>query len=304
MNPAISVIIPTRNRAPILSKTLPFILEQELEGIEYEVLVVDDDSPDETQEVLARYRDHPRLVTWKLKREGISAMGRARNHAIRAAKGDVLVFVDDDCFVGRNYLKVHLAAHQDAPAIVASGPIIYIHDAPKDVESEVRAPAKGHHNNPFPTCNASARRAFILSCGLFDEDFTVYGWEDMEFWHRLREAGARRRYLRGAGVLHYKPTGAPRHFGDRLRTEVRRGAMGALYYSKRPRFGVGWQTKQLGPIRALDAAVNAVLGLDQHVLDVLKGNDAPRSRLLRFLMKEHAEISGGRLLPMMDGPRP
>lgn len=300
MHPAVSVIIPTRNRADILKDTLPILLDQDFGDREYEVVIVNDDSPDATEEVLDPWRDHPRLKTWKLAREGTSAMGRARNHAIRAAEGEVLVFVDDDCFVGRDYLSVHYEAHKAQERMVASGPIIYIHDAPRDVEREVRAIAKGHHNNPFPTCNASIRRDFLLSCGLFDEEFNVYGWEDMEIWERFREAGARRRYLRSAGVLHYKPTWTRPHFRDRLRTEVRRGAMGALYYSKWPRFGVGWQTKQLAPIRALDAGLNALLGLDRRVLDILAGADPPQSNLLRFFIKEHAEISGARLLPKLN----
>jgi len=301
MTPAVSVIIPTRNRADILRDTLPIFLDQDLGGSDYEVVIVDDDSPDDTEAVLDAFREHPRLRTWKLAREGTSAMGRARNHAIRAARGEVLVFVDDDCFVARDFLKMHLEAHRGDDKVVATGPIIYIHEPPGDVEREVRAPAKGHHNNPFPTCNASARRDFVLSCGLFDEDFNVYGWEDMEIWERFREAGAKRRYLRGAGALHYKPKWTRPHFRDRLRTEVRRGAMGALYYSKWPKFGVGWQTKQLGVIRAVDSGLNALLDLDRRVLDILEGAPVPKSGVMRFLVKEHAEISGGRLLGKLEG---
>lgn len=303
MPPAISVIIPTRNRGAILKDTLPFFLDQDLGGEEYEVIVVNDDSPDDTEEVLDPYRDHPRLVTWKLAREGTSAMGRARNHAIRAAKGEVLVFVDDDCFIARDFLKVHLEAQRAGEMVVASGPIIYVHDKPQDVENEVRAWSKGHHSNPFPTCNASARRDFVLSCGLFDEEFNVYGWEDLEIWERFREAGAKRRYLKDAGALHYKPKWTRPHFRDRLKTEVRRGAMGALYYSKWPKTSVGFQTKQLGGFKMLDRALNRLLGLDNWVLGILNGEmKPPRSNVLRFFIKEHAEIAGERLLPKSINP--
>src|SRR6056297_31637 len=76
VTPAVSVIIPTRNRADILVDTLPVFLDQDLGGLDYEVVVVDDDSPDDTEAVLDRFRDHPMLVSWRLAREGTSAMGR------------------------------------------------------------------------------------------------------------------------------------------------------------------------------------------------------------------------------------
>lgn len=295
MTPAVSVIIPTRNRADILEQTLPTLLQQDLGGSDYEVIVVEDDSPDRTSEMLAGLSS-PRLRWKRLPRTAPGAISRVRNHAIAMARAETIVSVDDDAFVARDYLATHLARQREGRERIVTGPIIEIGTPPADIETAARAARRGWHRNPYPSGNASAPKALLERIGGYDEDFTLYGWEDMEFARRLLRAGARRVYEPHAAILHYKPRSAPRAFGDRLRTEIQRGAMGAVFHGKHPGFAVAIQTKQLAILRAIDAGLNLSLGLDARVLDTIAGGDAPKSRLLRFLMKEHAEIRGSRLL--------
>src|SRR6056297_57111 len=298
VTPAVSVIIPTRNRADILEQTLPTLLQQDLGGSDYEVIVVEDDSPDRTSEMLAGISS-PRLRWERLPRTAPGAISRVRNRAIALARAETIVSVDDDAFVARDYLATHLARQREGRELIVTGPIIEIDTPPADIETATRAARRGWHRNPYPSGNASAPKALLERIGVYDEDFTLYGWEDMEFARRLLKAGARRVYEPRAAILHYKPRSAPRAFGDRLRTEIQRGAMGAVFHQKHPEFGVAVQTKRLGLLRAIDGGLNALFGLDARTDAVLAGAPVPTSRLMRFLLREHAEISGARLLSVL-----
>ncbi len=85
----VSVIIPTYNRAGTIRRTLDSVLKQSWPHLE--VIVIDSESIDGTAEIIAGYGDKIRLLHQK--KEG---PGAARNAGIRAAKGDVLAFLDSD----------------------------------------------------------------------------------------------------------------------------------------------------------------------------------------------------------------
>jgi len=91
-----SLIVPTYNRAPILRRMLEHLFT--LKGIaECEVIVVNDGSTDGTADVLEEYRlKFPEVLrTYKIANSGPA---RARNHGIRTAQRDRILFIDDDVF--------------------------------------------------------------------------------------------------------------------------------------------------------------------------------------------------------------
>src|SRR3712207_2443148 len=85
-----SVVIPVYNRAALVGATLDSVLGQEFEG-EFEVVVVDDGSTDETPAVLARYGERVRVL-----RQENAGPGAARNLGIRTARGEYVAFLDSD----------------------------------------------------------------------------------------------------------------------------------------------------------------------------------------------------------------
>ena len=99
----ISVIIPTRNRANLLSVTLPTILNQSLGNERYEIIVVDNGSDDNTWEVVEFYQRNNKNITYVW--EERLGLHNGRHAGMDKAKYDNLVFVDDDIWARPNWLK-------------------------------------------------------------------------------------------------------------------------------------------------------------------------------------------------------
>ena len=87
--PRVSVIIPSFNRAHCIAGSVESVLAQTFQDLE--VIVVDDGSTDDTQEVLARFGNRVRVI--RQENGGVSA---ARNAGIRAARADWIAFQDSD----------------------------------------------------------------------------------------------------------------------------------------------------------------------------------------------------------------
>lgn len=90
----ISVIIPTRNRANLLNDTLKSILNQSISLSEFEIIVVDNGSNDNTAEIINKYKDQ--LTNLRKIFAPEPGLHIGRHAGMKAAKGDILVFADDD----------------------------------------------------------------------------------------------------------------------------------------------------------------------------------------------------------------
>src|SRR5262249_47413690 len=88
-----SVLIATRNRGPLLERTLNHLKRQELAEIHWELIVVDNGSTDNTASVLARASEQLPLIVIHESHPGKNV---ALNRALAVARGNLLVFTDDD----------------------------------------------------------------------------------------------------------------------------------------------------------------------------------------------------------------
>lgn len=119
----ISVIIPTHNRPDKLRETLSCLREQSIPAMDYEIIVVDDGSvPEVSLKDISDINDGPSQRLVRLEKVGRSA---ARNSGARAARGGLLLFLDDDMRVGRDFLAAHLAARAEWPQALRVG-VIYL----------------------------------------------------------------------------------------------------------------------------------------------------------------------------------
>ena len=223
MPAAVSVVVPTRNRAAYLAVTLESLATQCVD-VPYEVVVVDDGATDASRAVAeqagARYErhEHPR---------GPNA---ARNTGIAATTAPLIALVDDDVRAPAGWLAELVAGasrHDWAEAL--GGPIRASLEGP--------APgACGREGAPITTldlgqadcetdfvwsANMAIRRSAIERVGGFDEDVPIYGDEE-EWLMRLHAAGGRVAYVAGAGLQHRR-AGADARLRSLARAEYRRG---------------------------------------------------------------------------------
>ncbi len=196
----LSVVIATKDRAPFVGRALDsFALQQG--GARFEVIVVDNGSRDGTAELVrGRLADSPFPLL--LAQHAQPNRGAARNVGIARARGETILFVDDDVWAPPGFVAAHAAAHRDAShARAVSGPILNV------PSYEVRPePTAANFSRAFLcTCNVSVPRRALEDAGAFDESFDLYGWEDTELGLRFRRAGVRRAFDWDAYLYHIKP---------------------------------------------------------------------------------------------------
>ena len=105
--PAISVLVATYNRSALLEACLESLKSQTLPKDVFEVIVVDDGSVDDTPVTVKRHSDLP-IRYFRLNHAGKAA---AKNLALFASMGKIVLFFDDDDVAGRDLLQEHLTAH-------------------------------------------------------------------------------------------------------------------------------------------------------------------------------------------------
>jgi glycosyltransferase involved in cell wall biosynthesis len=230
--PAVSIVLPTYNRAPLLGRSLRSVLAQSFE--EFEVIVVDDGSTDGTAEVVAGFVD-PRVRYFKLARNAGAAA--ARNAGIGLARGKFLAFQDSDDEWVPSKLAKQMAAfargpeslgmvYSDMQSIRADGSEKYF--AAPDVQ-------RGRLIDPetwfYQVCNlgiqsAVIRREYLAEAGHFNEELPAL--EDLEMFIRLSRLCAFER-LREPLVRYHDTEGLSK---DRYAKWVSRRVILGLHYKE------------------------------------------------------------------------
>lgn len=234
-----SVIIPTYQRCQSVRRALTALAGQTRPADEYEVIVSIDGSRDGTDEMLGRFTAPYRLRGVWQENQGRAA---ALNVGIRLAEGDLLVLLDDDMEPAPGFVAAHHRAHGGqtelgvlgaVPITVdsASTPLVrYVGRKFNRHLEKVAAPGYSLRLRDFYSGNFSMRRDTLLRIGGFDEDFKVYGNEDLELFVRLRRAGVRLAYSREAlAHQHYAKS-----FGDLARDTANKGRTAVLLARKHP----------------------------------------------------------------------
>ncbi len=179
----VSVIIPTYNRAGgLLEKAIDSVLAQV--DVDFELVVVDDGSNDETPRVLRSYGKQIRVL-----RQENSGPAAARNLGIRRASHDLLAFLDSDDWWDNRKLVTQARAMTEQPEylISHSNEIWY---RPEGIVNQKKKHSRPHGDifkHCLPLCcvgmsTVMARRDFFVQVGLFDESFPCC--EDYELWLR------------------------------------------------------------------------------------------------------------------------
>lgn len=280
---AASLIIPTRNRAQLLSRLLPSWAEQETDAA-YEVIIADNGSTDETASIVidaSKRWPHARIIT-----EQKSGGARARHAGALAAQSPLLIFVDDDMRADPTLIAAHLRAHRDWPGGVALGNIVsapsrhpfermmaYIYDGPKQTLATREATAAD-----FWSGNVSLSRELYFRMGGYSDDLAeMRCGEDMEFGLRLARAGVQMRFAADALTYHHFTD----RFGTRLNRSYRVGVVLAYLKQRYPEFETSLPREPGGPARAraTELFCRAVAG----VVEPFDRGEGVPNRLLAFV---------------------
>lgn len=185
--PKISVIIPTYNRAMLLSSAIDSVLSQTYE--DYELIVIDDGSTDDTTEIVNKYStDKLRYVFQENK--GRSA---ARNYGIKLAKGEYIAFLDsDDLFVpSKLEAQVRILdnnpcyglVYSHANTIDENGDNLDQYSYTGNLSGWIYPDLLYIRNNVITTPTVMVRAKALADVGGFDE--TMHICEDLDLWCRI-----------------------------------------------------------------------------------------------------------------------
>jgi glycosyltransferase involved in cell wall biosynthesis len=203
-SPLASVVIPTFRRPRRLADCLAALGDQTLDAGRFEVIVVDDCSGDDTSAVVAAIARTTPFALRLITRTGVNrGPAVARNLGWRAATGDVVAFVDDDCRPGPGWLEAGLGSFEAAAVGVVQGRT----RAPDGVDVwgltdwyawQVIDGPTPH----FEACNIFYRRRALVDTGGFDEQIRWPWGEDTELGWKVLAAGWDRAFAADAVVTH------------------------------------------------------------------------------------------------------
>ncbi|MEJ2697030.1 MAG: glycosyltransferase family 2 protein [Candidatus Sulfobium sp.] len=212
----LSVIISTYNRAELLKEALEALVKQTLSRDEFEVIVIDDGSADNTSEVAASFSDTLPLKYFHQNNAGLAS---ARNHGIYTAQGKILLFLDDDDIATPGLLEEHVKTHRKYPkdnyAVlhhtawspeVSVTPVMHFMT---DIGCFLFAYRYIKHGDILDYRNfwggrTSCKRSFLIDHGVFNPAFR-FGNEDTELGYRLSKQGLRIVYNANAVAYMTRP---------------------------------------------------------------------------------------------------
>ena len=240
--PAVSVVIPTYQRRESVQRAIEALAGQTLAPDAYEVVVSIDGSDDGTREMLEALRvGFPLRSLWHPNR----GRAAARNAGVDAARGSLVLFLDDDMVATPGLLAAHLEAHTSSHghpamrAVIGSAPIVTSPPSPLTLYLAARfqerldtlaRPGRVPRFNEAYTGNLSLARATLLEVGGFDESFQAYGHEDYEFALRLIKAGGELRFSPAAVAYQHQS----KDFPALARDATARGSTAVLFARKHP----------------------------------------------------------------------
>ena len=201
-SPRVSVVVCSYNGAATLRECLDSLMR--LDYPDYEVILVDDGSQDDTREIAQEF---PQVVYYHQENHGLSV---ARNVGARLATGEIVAYTDSDCVVDEHWLRYLADAMQDQQVEAIGGPNI---TPPSDgwvAKCVAVSPGNPSHvmlddryAEHVPGCNMAFHRQTLLGLGGFDPQFRQAG-DDVDMCWRLLDANLPIGYASGAMVWHHR----------------------------------------------------------------------------------------------------
>lgn len=218
--PLITVAICTLNRADYLADTLTGLVPQASDPLLCEIVVIDNNSTDSTEEVCSNFAGkHPDL-RFRYVKEGEQGLSFARNRAVNEASADSILFIDDDVIPAEHFVESAAGYIKRYPDIMCAGGRIFVtfdSGKPEWIPKELM-PMFGLHDlgsevmqypkSNFPRGgNMMIRREVFELCGMFDTELGrkgthLLGSEEKAFFAKVRDEGYSLYYWPGMKLHH------------------------------------------------------------------------------------------------------
>lgn len=196
-NPLISIIIPTYNRAEIISETLDSVVAQTHEN--WECIIVDDGSTDNTADVILEYTNRDKRFKYHLRPETLNkGASPSRNYGLKQAKGDFIQFLDSDDLLNKNKFLEQLKLIINSPPLTittcrwgsfsnsSSLRIKTKYNSYKDFERSIDLlHTFGKFNEYFPPLVYLVPAALVKIAGYWNETIVNNPNDDGEYFTRI-----------------------------------------------------------------------------------------------------------------------
>jgi glycosyltransferase involved in cell wall biosynthesis len=214
--PFVSVIVPTWNRAEFVEQLLNALSFQVYPSDRLEVLVIDNSSTDNTEEVVAAASARFAFPV-RYHRKANDGPAASRNRGAELATGEILAFTDSDCLPVPGWIASAVSHFQPGVGVVCGPvrPAPITHEHPFFIH-QVRSIDR--EEGLYPTANAFYRRDVFFEFGGFDETSRTYSWgqpvggDDTEFAWRVKRAGYASAFAKGAAILHQATPVRPKEY--------------------------------------------------------------------------------------------
>ena len=242
----ISVVLATYNRSAKLTQLLETLFNQD-KIKDFEIIVVDNGSTDNTKDTLTSLSKTNPLLKPIFHKLGNIGPGPARNLGVLRAKGEIIAFTDDDCLVPKDWLYQIQEAFNIHPQVSCVGGFLQASENllssnifaqyEKFNESQYRISKLEYFSNklnelPFQTNNIAYRIKDFLSLGGFDESFGLTYGEDSDLKERGLKKGFQFLYI-PVKVIHNQDYTFPRFW----RQSIAKG-ISIMEYRKRHHFHI------------------------------------------------------------------
>lgn len=219
--PHLSIVVCTYNRERYIQRNLESFLNQTAKFSEFEVVIINNNSPDNTDAICTGFISQHPEVNWTYKIESNQGHTYARNRGIAESKGKYIAFIDDDAFVRKEYCEnIINFFNQNTNVDAIGGLIIPVYEsgaepkwmtpylltlvAAQDYGNET----KEFHPRKFPIgANMAYRTSVFDKIGIFNVDLGrrgdgLEGGDEKDLIYRLRDANGKIFYVPNVVVDH------------------------------------------------------------------------------------------------------
>lgn len=216
--PLVSVIVPVLNASSHIDDCIMSLIDQDFPRTQYEIIIVDNGSKDDTLNILKRYKGHIEIFS-----ESKKGSYAARNNGIAGSKGKIIAFTDADCIADKNWIKELCKAFisEDIGCVVGNvkaypgKSLIEIFSKNKGILSQ----KVGLESKFLPygqTANMAFRKDVFETIGEFDNSLISGGDADIS-WRMQIETGYKLVYCQNSIVEHRHRTSLKGLFKQQFR---------------------------------------------------------------------------------------